>query len=275
MQERVIVTMTSYGRRINNLPKVIDSIFNQTVQPNLIVLNLAYDEIIPRDVESYLKKQGIEINRVPDTKVYKKLIPTLKKHTEALVISIDDDFLYPPEMIEEFMRIHIKYPNFPISGNKVVYQGMQCHCGCASLTCAKFFGDYLSIIDDAMIKECPSDDILYTFFSTKSGHPYICTESEFFINMESYGEDAETGYSKAINNEIGIDKTYEYLIKRFGPIDTIVESYLNDSYIANIINHIHKNNLLEQELKIRSSYPYRIGKFLFKPFLWLKKIYKA
>ena len=86
--------MTSYGRRINNLPKVIDSIFNQTVQPNLIVLNLAYDEIIPRDVESYLKKQGIEINRVPDTKVYKKLIPTLKKYTEALVISIDDDFFY-------------------------------------------------------------------------------------------------------------------------------------------------------------------------------------
>lgn len=263
--------MTSYGRRINNLPRVIDSIFNQTVQPNLIVLNLAYDEIIPRDVESYLKKQGIEINRVPDTKVYKKLIPTLKKYTEALVISIDDDFLYPPEMIEEFMRIHIKYPNFPISGNKVVYKGMQCHCGCASLTRAKFFGDYLSFIDDEIIKECPSDDMVYTYLSSKAGHPYICTENDYFINMESYGEDAETGYSETINGDIGIIRTFDYLSKKFGPIDNIVDSYINDSYIANIIKNIHCNNLWEQEYIIRSSRPYRIGKKILKPLLLLKK----
>lgn len=267
--------MTSYGRRINNLPKVIDSIFNQTVQPNLIVLNLAYDEIIPRDVESYLKKQGIEINRVPDTKVYKKLIPTLKKHTEALVISIDDDFLYPPEMIEEFMRIHKKYPNFPISGNKIVYKGMQCHCGCASLTRAKFFGDYLSCINEEIIKECPSDDMVYTYLSSKAGHPYICTENDYFINMESYGEDAESGYSKIINDEIGIAQTYQFLNSHFGQIDNMVESYIKDSYLANIIRQINKKCLMEQELKIRSSLPYRIGKFILRPFSPLKRIFKA
>ena len=80
MTERIIVSLTTWSKRIGNIPVVLDTIFNQTVQPDLVVLNLAHDEIIPEDVKHYINSHNIEINRVKDTKVYKKLIPTLKKY---------------------------------------------------------------------------------------------------------------------------------------------------------------------------------------------------
>ena len=73
----VIVTLTSYGPRLGNLPTVLDTIYRQTVPPDLVVLNLARDEIIPIEVLNYLSEHNVEINRVDDTRVYKKLIPTL------------------------------------------------------------------------------------------------------------------------------------------------------------------------------------------------------
>ena len=129
MQERIIVTMTTYNKRIGNIPTVLDTIFKQTIHPDIVVINLAYEEIIPDKVQIYMETHNIEVNRVPDTKVYKKIVPTLKKYPDDCVINIDDDKLYPPEMIADFMDIHKKYPNNPISGNRQVFGGRQCHHG--------------------------------------------------------------------------------------------------------------------------------------------------
>lgn len=271
MQDTLIVSLTSYGNRVNNIPVVLDTIFSQTVLPDVVVLNLAFEENVPDVVLNYLEKQKVEINRVMDTRVYKKLIPTLIKYPEACVISIDDDFLYPKGMIEDFVRIHEKYPNYPISGNRVVYFGMQCHCGCASLTKSAFYGPYLSQIDEEMIANCPSDDMLYTYFATKSGYPYLQTEKEYFVNMQGLNDVNDKGYSDAINGDEGIVKSYDYLVNRFGPVDNVVSSYIHDDYLARVIETIHRDNIWEVENRIRSSSAYRIGKFLLKPFSWLNK----
>ena len=232
---------------------------------------MAVKEFVPNDVMYYLKKHNVEVNSVPDTKVYKKLIPTLKKYPEACVISIDDDFLYPKGMIEDFVRIHEKYPNYPISGNRVVYFGMQCHCGCASLTKAEFLGNYLNQLDAETIANCPSDDMLYTYFATKNGHPYVQTKKEYFINMQGLNDGNDKGYSDTLNGDEGIIKTYDYLVNHFGLIDNVVSSYIHDDYLAGVIENIHRNAVWETEDRIRSSRTYRFGKSILKPFLWLKK----
>lgn len=270
-KEQVIVTLTSYGKRVSNIPLVLDTIFRQTFQPDLIVLNLAFDEFIPQDVSDYLDSHLVSINRVPDTKVYKKLIPTLIKHPQSCVISIDDDFLYPKNMISDFVKMHERYPNNPISGNKVVYFGMQCHCGCASLTKAEYFGDYLFQVNDEVINNCPSDDLLYTYFATKTGHPYLFTDNEFFVNMESINTASDQGYSINTGSDKGIIKTFDYLTNRYGHIDNIVSSYVHDEHIAKVLENIHKNILWEKESAIRSSHAYRLGKFFLRPFQVLKK----
>jgi len=214
-QEQLIVSLTTWKARIQNIPAVLDSIFAQTLPPDLVVLNLAFDETVPDNVQTYLETHPVEVNRVPDTKVYKKLIPTLKKYPYACVVSIDDDWLYPPQMLEEFMRIHRQYPDHPISGNQVTSFRIPCHCGCASLTQSRFFGKYLDWIDDAVIRNCPSDDIVYTYFTKKNGYEYIRTEHLYFENMTPYNADAP--YSAADSDTNPVQISWMYLVDRFGP----------------------------------------------------------
>lgn len=186
MKEQLIVTLTTWKARIGNIPAVLDSIYNQTLPPDLVVLNLAYDEDIPPEVGKYIEEKGVEVNRVADTKVYKKLIPTLRKYPEACVVPIDDDWIYPPGMLEEFMSIHKKHPYNPISGNRVFAFHTCFHCGCASLIKREFFGKYLDYIDETVMRDCQSDDTVYTFFQKKNGYCYIQTKSLFYENMVPY-----------------------------------------------------------------------------------------
>lgn len=283
MKERIIVTMTTYSKRINNIPAVLETIFNQTFSPDLVVINLAHEEAIPIAVQAYINQHGIEIYRVEDTKVYKKLIPTLKRYPDDCIISIDDDWLYPKGMIEDFMNIHKHYPDNPVSGNKEVICGIQCHCGCASLSKASFWGDYLDVIDDDLMKYCMSDDMVYSFLSTLAGHPYVRTNSEYFTNMIPFNPiDSYSQKCYQYNNEDIIQKSYDYLVNRFGEINNVFSFYVKDKYIANLLDDIQKQNIglssnkvkLETKKQVEdyilSTYSYRIGHFLLKPFSWVK-----
>lgn len=212
-KEQLIVTLTTWKARIGNIPTVLDSIFKQTMPPDLVVLNLAYEEEIPEEVQAYIDSHKVEVNRVPDTKVYKKLIPTLKKHPEACVVAIDDDWIYPPGMLEEFMSIHRRNPDQPISGNRVSGFHLSFHCGCASLTMRRFFGKYLDWIDDEVIRNCPCDDIVYTYFTRKNGYTYTHTDNLYYENMTPYRQ-TEAYSSPDDGTPIAI--SWDYLTRRFG-----------------------------------------------------------
>ena len=275
MDERIIVSMTTYSKRVANIPAVLDTIFAQTLLPDLVVINFAIDEVIPDNVQSYINSHNIELNRVPDTKVYKKIIPTLKKYPNDCIISIDDDFLYPKEMIEDFMTIHKKYPDHPISGNREVLFEMQCHCGCASLIKASFLGDYIDQIDEEVMKNCPSDDITYTYLANKAGNAYIRTKGLYFVNMKPYDINDKGGVTSSLGFK-GIVNSYNYLCNRFGPIDNKVKSYIkNDSYMAELMNEIFQKSVLIQNRRYKrllSSYPYKLGRFLLKPAYWFRDL---
>lgn len=277
--EKIVISLTSYGKRLNNLPNVLDTIYAQTMFPDEVVLNLAYEEILPEEVNVYLKNHGVIINRVPDTKVYKKIIPTFKLFPNDCVVCIDDDWLYPNGMIADFMHIHSIYPDNPISGNKYIYRGMQCHCGCASLVKASFFGNYLDLVDDNVMKSCHSSDILYSYFAAKAAHPYIRTKGLYFLNMTPFNE--SVSYTKSGGN--GAIKTYEFLTEHFGPIFGNINVYQKikkDEYIEDIINDI-ENSLIhdvnfyyEKYTNALRSNSYRLGNFILSPFISLKRLIK-
>jgi hypothetical protein len=288
MKERIIVTMTTYSKRINNIPTVLDTIFNQTVPPDLVVINLAHEEVIPNTVQDYINQHGIEVYRVEDTKVYKKLIPTLKRYPDDCIISIDDDWLYPKEMIEDFMNIHSLYPNFPISGNRVCWYNMQCHCGCASLVKFDFWGNYIDVIDEELVKNCLSDDLVYTFFANKNGHPYVTTQGIYFDNMEPYNQ--VLSYSADSIGTNGIEKSWEYLTARFGQFEpNITTAYLKDidSYLLNHISRVHSSTLKRDTdkafqkgyeqgiMEMQASLPFRVGRIALSPAIWLKRFFKS
>lgn len=275
-QERVIVSLTTWKKRINNIPTVLDTILAQTVKPDRIVLNLAYNESIPADVQKYIDINHIELNYTSDTKVYKKLLPTLEKYPDDVVISIDDDWLYPQEMIADFIDIHSKYPNNPVSGNRVIYSGMQCHCGCASLTKKEYFGSYFDKIDAEVMKNCPSDDITYTFFATKAGHPYLTTKHQYFVNLTPFN-DVE-GYSEKFGNDTGIETSLLYLTEKFGNIPCFIDSYIPDPFIAEIVGRIYHENTISAchtaAQAVRATKTYKIGRILTQPRRFIKKLWQ-
>ena len=57
-----------------------------------------------------LKEKGLTIDWYHDIKSYKKLIPTLKKYPEDIIITVDDDAIYTPDLIKELYMEHTKNP---------------------------------------------------------------------------------------------------------------------------------------------------------------------
>ena len=275
MNERLIVSLTSYSKRIGNIPVVLETIFQQTVLPDFVVLNLAEGERIPEDVQHYIETHPIEILWGPATKVYKKLLPTLRKYPDDCVISIDDDFLYPKGMIEDFMTTHHKYPNCPISGNRDVYKGFQCHCGCASLMKLSYLGKYVDCIDERVMECCPSDDIVYSFFVNKNGHSYVRTHEMYFTNMKSYNEGE--GYTVMTCVGKGINDSYSYLVKRFGKLDVSIGNYFENEDLKVLIMGVEKSMHClakeEGQLDVYSTLSYRIGHIILFPFKYMAKFF--
>ncbi|MBL4630816.1 MAG: glycosyl transferase [Paraglaciecola sp.] len=108
-----VVSLTTYGRRIHDVHLVIESIGLQTIKASRVVLWLDEKEFDMENLPVLLHKQverGLEIKFCPNYKSYKKFIPSFRLFPDANIITIDDDILYPVDMIEQLIREHKLYP---------------------------------------------------------------------------------------------------------------------------------------------------------------------
>ena len=106
----IIVSLTSWKKRIANTSKVIFSLMNQTVKPDKIILNLSYDEFANKEndlPEELLLLQNVifEINWV------KENIPTFIQFLhESSLADISDDLAYNSKInLIDFSQISILY----------------------------------------------------------------------------------------------------------------------------------------------------------------------
>lgn len=106
--DRIIVSLTSYGQRVETLWITIESLFQQTLRPDKIVLNLFKDEFNTDTIPASLKKLealGLEIFYCDeDLGPYTKFYYTMQRYPQDIVITVDDDILYPPETIDQLYR---------------------------------------------------------------------------------------------------------------------------------------------------------------------------
>lgn len=112
--KELIVSLTTYSKRIHDVHLIIESIAHQTLKPNRIILWLDEEEFTLNTIPLILKKQiarGLEVRFCPNYKSYKKLIPTLKISPKANVVTIDDDILYPYDMLELLYNEHLLNPD--------------------------------------------------------------------------------------------------------------------------------------------------------------------
>ncbi|HHH3491464.1 TPA: hypothetical protein ACPZBY_000124, partial [Proteus mirabilis] len=112
----IIVTLTTYPKRINTVFLTIESILSQTISPEKIILWLYKKDkpLIPNSLKR-LQKRGLEIHFCDeDLRSYKKLSYTNDFFNTHNIVTADDDILYPKFWLEELYNESLKYPNIVI-----------------------------------------------------------------------------------------------------------------------------------------------------------------
>lgn len=110
----IIVSLTTYGKRIYDVAFTIESIMEQTMKANKILLWLDYsfqNKALPNSLNN-LKNRGLEICFCEDLLSYKKVIPTLKKYPNDVIITIDDDILYDYDVLERLILSYLDNPSY-------------------------------------------------------------------------------------------------------------------------------------------------------------------
>lgn len=114
LQKELIVSFTTIPSRIAYLSDVIKSILNQTILPDRFILYIYKDEFTDVDIESILTKeiqQGLEIIYVDENlRSHKKYFYAMRDNPKSIVITIDDDIIYPSKTIEKLVKSYRKYP---------------------------------------------------------------------------------------------------------------------------------------------------------------------
>lgn len=119
----VIVSLTSFPARIDVVCLAIKSMLNQTRKPKKIVLWLGKE--LFQDGEANLpitllelKSLGLDIEFCEDLKAHTKYFYAFQKYPNNLIVTVDDDIIYPTNLLETLLDTHYQFPNC-IAANRV------------------------------------------------------------------------------------------------------------------------------------------------------------
>ena len=118
---KLIISLTSYPARLNYIEYAIFSLIQQSLRPNKIILWLSEEEF--ENNKKYnlelLDKYfifGLEIIFIKNNyKSYNKLIHSLDKFPDYIIITVDDDIYYKSNFLKLLYNNHLKFPNDIIS----------------------------------------------------------------------------------------------------------------------------------------------------------------
>lgn len=114
---KIIVSLTSFPERMNDIHYTLYSLLNQDFKPDEIILWLSLEEFpnkendLPENVIKFLEN-GLQIKWCQNLYSYKKLIPTLKenKNTNCIIVTADDDIFYEKSWLLKLYQSHLKEP---------------------------------------------------------------------------------------------------------------------------------------------------------------------
>ena len=225
MSERVIVSMTSYPGRIKGIGKIIFSILSNTMKPDKIVINLSIEEFpnkekdLPEDLQALQENGLLEIWWVEkNIKQFKKIIPTLERYPNDIIISIDDDLIYPKEFIETIYNDYLKYDRkYPITAGTWIdrgfYNNKPSHHGSFTLIKKEMFGKNFELMKDLIQKELWKniwfDDPLYTYMVMNNGLEYKLCSWDGFNYKRKFNV-------RGVSNSRGLERMKEHnFLRRF------------------------------------------------------------
>lgn len=236
-EERVVVSLTSYGRRVNDvLAFSIYSLLSQTYRPDEIVLWLDSDnwndEKLPKRLLRLKEKGLLTVKYCEDLRSFKKLIPALEEYPNDVIITVDDDLYCRWDMVERLMEAHKHNPGCIIThrAHRPHVEGNQ-------------FATYNSW-DDSISEECTG----LVFPTGGAGCLYkkeylyedICRK-DLFMNLTPLADDVWFYFMEVLKG------TRQMVLKRKGfvyiGLDNFYQYFHNHSSLASMNCHENQNDV--------------------------------
>jgi len=258
---KVYVSLTSIFQNQLILLKTLQSIINQTLLPDKIYLYLSKEpylldkgftnglDSIQSDLKQFIKNYNslITIQFVKNTGSYRKLLPLLeqKKDEDCLILTIDDDTVYHPKLIEHYVEDYNTY-----------------HC------CISYRGFQMKMkysMDELNYKDRETINIgkhLFNFHTGKGGvlyHPSMFLKTYSIIFDESIykslcpaQDDVWFVFCRIVNNiECFIDNSKKFMRNDLTNVDTSLYVQFNNKNDENtkamkhVIQYLRDHHFLD------------------------------
>ncbi|MBS4897364.1 MAG: hypothetical protein KH015_16610 [Gordonibacter pamelaeae] len=121
MFPKIIVSMTTFPARFSTLPQVIEPILRQTVMPDVVQLWLSEEEFAEAsEAEASqldeLARSGVDVRWCDrNLKPHNKYYGALQGNSDDVVITVDDDIVYPLTFVQHLLEMHFKHPRFIVA----------------------------------------------------------------------------------------------------------------------------------------------------------------
>ncbi|GAA0579122.1 FkbM family methyltransferase [Halomonas salifodinae] len=97
----LVVSLTSYSSRFDNLYLTLRSLMLQEVFPDHLILWIAEEEKseLPKNVWE-LEQYGLNIRFCENMRSYKKIVPSLREYPDSFIVTADDDLYYDSKWLK-------------------------------------------------------------------------------------------------------------------------------------------------------------------------------
>ena len=175
----VVVSITSWVERIVYVKKIIESIMDNTIQPDRVYLYVSKSEFVnielPKDLVAYFESdERLIINWVEgeNTKTMKKVFPILQYlDDDDIIITADDDIIFPNDLIESRIKDFNAFDRkYSITSNKCsigIFRNMNV-ASAISLYTKRMLKNWDRYVNDDIIKTY-NDDRTYVYILWLNG----------------------------------------------------------------------------------------------------------
>ncbi|WP_191965285.1 glycosyltransferase family 2 protein [Marinobacter halotolerans] len=114
-EKNITISLTSHSYRVDRVHLTIQSLMDQELKADRISLYLDDSDFdasnLPKDLIN-LTDRGLKISYKKPIGPYNKLIPALKEYPNDLIVTVDDDLIYPRSFLRKLYESYIRDPNF-------------------------------------------------------------------------------------------------------------------------------------------------------------------
>ncbi len=111
--QKIVISLTTFLARLDTIELCLKSLCLQTVKPDKIIIWLDSDgdnDIVSSKLSVY-NQYGIEFFFQPEQlKSHKKYYYAIQKFPNDIIITVDDDAVYSPDLVESLLIAHKKNP---------------------------------------------------------------------------------------------------------------------------------------------------------------------